>query len=205
MGDVIGTLLIVFLAFCGISLVVMAALIGFVVYQLRQVWRTRTEDIGAIYARYRQRNPQANEREILEHIIRQQARRCGVIGIFTSVGGFLTMALALPIDLYLTSRIQTNMAQFIARHYGHELNIGDPALAEVRDNLSMTMEAQVARGRRRASREAVELVAKKVISKFIPFFGAFLGYSFNYREAKETGQTVLKHFARSRQYVSAAR
>lgn len=200
--EILNTVLVVLVGVCLISLVLMLALTVIAVYNLRKAWRTSPEAIGAAYSQYRRRHPRANEREVLMHVIRQQARRCGVIGVFTSFGGFLTMALALPVDLYLTSRIQTNLALFIAQHYGQQLDISDPGLVEIRDNLSMTMASQIARGRQRLSREAMELVVKKVVSKFIPFFGAIIGYRFNYQETKETGQVVLAHYARSRQYIS---
>jgi len=190
LADLLGALLV----FCAVSVVVMLALTAFVIYRLRNVWQASTKDMHTLYAQYRRQQPQASDKAVLKQVVKSQARRCGVIGILTSFGGFFTMVVALPVDLYFTGRIQNNLAHFIAQHYDQRLNVDDPALTEVRNNLSVSVDAQIERGQRRLQKETTQFITRKFASKFIPFFGAFLGYRFNYREAHQTGMALLNHY-----------
>jgi len=190
LGDAVRILLFLCIGFVGL-MIVAATLVA---SRLRNVWRSSTKDMQEIYDNYRRKHPQASEREALQHLIKEQARLCGMIGVFTSFGGFITMAIALPIDLYLTGRIQSKLARFIAQQHGKKLNLNDPALAEIRDNVSMDVDAQFTRGRRRLKKESAEFITRKFVSKFVPFLGAILGYRFNYKEAKATGTTALQYY-----------
>ena len=202
--DFLGDLVSFLLVFCAVSLVLMLALTAFVIYRLRNIWQSSTTDMQKLYTSYKQQHPEADDRDILKRLVQSQARRCGVIGIFTSFGGFLTMVFALPIDLYLTGRIQHNLARFIAQHYGSRLDVNAPELARVRDNLSMSVDAQIGRGQRRLQKETAQFITSKIASKFIPFVGAFMGYRFNYQEAQQTGMAALNYFAENRIQLPAS-
>jgi cell division protein FtsL len=195
MSDFLSTLLTIAVVFCAVSFFLSALLTGVVIWQVRKLFNASSKELVDQYETIRAQRPTVSDETIIQQIAKSQAQRCGVIGVFTSVGGFVTLLFMLPVDIYLTTRIQSRLVKFIAQHYNQPLNPDDPGLSEIRDNIQLTPEAQVRRGGARLRRETSEFIWRKVIAKFVPFVGAILGYLFNYREARETGKVALDHFA----------
>jgi len=65
------------------------------------------------------RDPEAAKDQIIRKIIDERARSCGILGFMTSFGGFVTMLIALPIDIFLSMNIESEMIYLLAYAYGY--------------------------------------------------------------------------------------
>src|SRR5260221_11977273 len=84
---------------------------------------------------WRGTNPQASTDALVGKIIRRQALKCGIVGAITGLGGFITLPVALPVDILVSMRLQATMVQFIALLYEH----GAPNTEELKLQTYMVM------------------------------------------------------------------
>src|SRR5258707_11941515 len=118
-----------------IFLVVACSVIGLLVlglvvalFAFRWLQRLVTPDVGAMQRKLgalRAANPTLSNEALIGMIIRQQSFKCGVIGAITGLGGFITLPVALPIDILMSMRIQSAMVQFIALVYNQNETSAD--------------------------------------------------------------------------------
>ena len=104
-----------------IALVIGLVLIALVVFAFRRFQRFVTPDIGQMQrklVKLRADNPNAGTEQLVGKIIRQQSFKCGLVGAITGLGGFITLPVALPVDILMSLRLQATMVQFIAMLYG---------------------------------------------------------------------------------------
>src|SRR6266852_5619393 len=110
--------ILIVLACSFIGLLVLGIIL--ILFAFRWVQRLVTPDVGAMQrklATLRAANPTLSNEALIGTIIRQQSFKCGVIGAITGLGGFITLPVALPIDILMSMRIQSAMVQFIALVY----------------------------------------------------------------------------------------
>ena len=135
-------------------------------------------------------------------IVGRQARRCGLIGAITSVGGVFTLPFGLTIDLFTTARIQNEMLYFIASVY-QPPGVDMEAL-DIREALGLrlnaTGQAMVVEGGQRLSRYAIReltvLLVEKTIAKVIPGLGLMIGFLVNYLTTQAMGRLVALWYER---------
>ncbi len=139
--------------------------------------------------------PQAPKAALVQQVIHQQAVRCGILGAVTSVGGFVTLPVALPLDILVSARIQAGLLQFIAESYGH----GDASKPEVEIRTALVMT-----GGLRATESTFNLVMRfavrilgKSFAKVVPVLGAVVGFAVNYATARAMGTLALRWYARN--------
>lgn len=181
--------------------VVIAALATFFLLRAGRRWLdgTLNPDIARLttqYATMHQRQPNISDERLLGRIIHQQAVRCGVVGAITGLGGFYTLPIALPVDIVLSTRIQSGMVGFIAQHY---TRAGSPSALEeqVRTYIIMT-------GSARAAEHATGMMlrfALRIIgtsfSKLIPIIGALISFAVNYAIARAIGWSAVHWYRRN--------
>lgn len=192
------TLLLLFGLLCLLPLLIFAVL-GFILYRTGQqrleAWLGPDVDkLEQQYADLRVRYPDATQEALVARIIQQQAVRCGVIGALTSVGGLITLPIALPIDIVLSFRIQTALINFIANLY--QGSAPDGTSAKVRNYLVMTGSSRITQSSTSfLSRLALRVVGKS-FSKLIPVIGAVIGFGVNYAIVQVMGRAALRWYVR---------
>src|SRR5258708_40237437 len=91
--------------------IVVAAYLAF--RQFQRFIAPDVDDMKRRYDRLRADNSGLSDEALIRKIIHQQALKCGLVGAITGLGGFITLPIALPIDILLSMRIQAAMVQFI--------------------------------------------------------------------------------------------
>ncbi len=136
----------------------------------------------------REKYPDKSADDLVQIIIRRQALRCGVVGAITGLGGFVTLPIAIPIDIVVSYRIQGAMVNFIARAYDYDPKI----LQEEQAVASLVMfgnQRLTTSGMRAATNLALD-IGGKTLSKIIPFIGAIIGFVLNAATTQATGHVA---------------
>lgn len=190
-------ILTAFLLLCVVPLLAFAVL-AFVTYRggrrRLQAWLGR--DVSKLHEEYHELlGPRygLNQNQALERIIRGQAVRAGTIGAITSVGGFVTLPIALPVDIVLSFRIQASLISFIG-----QLQAGGSAGSNnvtVRDYLIMTGSSRVTQSTTRFLISVALRILGKSFSKLIPVVGAFIGFGVNFAIVQLMGRAVIRWYS----------
>ena len=135
----------------------------------------------------------------MQAIIQQQAFRAGLVGAITGLGGFITLPIALPVDLILSMRIQATLVQFIASVYGH--GVLDGASAKVQNYLITTGTVEVTETTFNWIMKIVLRVLGESLSMLLPAIGALIGFVLNFGIASATGHVALRLYSGSSQPV----
>ena len=144
-----------------------------------------TEQMQASYDALREKYPEKSADQLVRTVIHRQSMRCGFLGAVTSIGGFVTLPIALPIDMVMSYRIQGSMVNFIARAYDY-----NPTLMQEEQAVA----SLVMFGSRRVTTTGIDVasaalvrVGGKTLSKIIPLIGALIGFLVNYMTTQTTG------------------
>jgi hypothetical protein len=202
LSNLFSNLLLIFVLFCVLpSILVLIA--GY--FALRNVDQFFSPDITTLYEQYdklRTANPKAHPETLVRKIIRRQAMKAGIVGAITGMGGFLTLPVALPVDIIMSMRIQAGIVGFIAAAYG--VNEVSQTESRLRSYLVMT-------GGMRATQSTFNMVMRMVLrfipkffTKLIPFIGAIIGYTLNYAMARATADVALRWYADKARKLQAA-
>jgi len=151
------------------------------------------EKMQATYDELREKYPNKTTPQLVRTVIRRQSFRCGLVGALTSFGGFVTLPIALPVDMVVTYRIQGAMVNFIARAYNYDPTI----LQEEKAVASLVMfgSSRLTQSGMRAAREVLLEVGGKFLSKLVPFIGALIGFAMNYATTHATGELAASVYS----------
>lgn len=146
------------------------------------------------YERLRAENPRLPADRLLARVIGRQSFRCGVVGAITGLGGFITLPIALPVDILISLRMQAALVDFIAELYGQ---------GQVSERERQLRTYLILSGGRRLSEAALEVAMKfalrvlgKSFAKLIPFVGAAVSFAFNYTMVQGIGRLALARYGR---------
>jgi uncharacterized protein (DUF697 family) len=184
---IIGFLIILFLT----VLIIVIALFAFRWFQ-----RLTTPDVTELqqrFARMQAANPQVPVEVLVQQIIRQQALRSGIVGAVTGIGGFVTLPIALPIDLILSMSLQAAMIRFIATLYGH--GNPDSQEAKLQTYLVMSGGTEVSGVSFRLIMRLVVRMLGESLAHLVPIFGAVVGFGINYAMAQATGKIAMRWYS----------
>ncbi len=182
-----------FLLFCVAPTVIT---IGVLYWLWRRLNNIAAPDINALNARFaklKATNANQNDTELLHRMIRRQSMKAGIVGGITSIGGFWTLPLALPVDMALSTQIQSTMVEFIARHYGHTSE--NQIERRVRATLVTSGSAQLSETTTRILLGYATRFIGKSFAKLIPLIGAAIGFGVNYTIANATGEAALRYYS----------
>ena len=152
-----------------------------------------SEDISHLTqkeATYRQRFPKEDEAQILQRVIRSEARIAGTVGFFAGLGGVITLPITLPINILATIRIQYRLAEFL---------ISKQANRPLRTDTQRAKALAVVFGSSRlsdaGSKVAIRTAGKyapQVALKCIPLIGAITGFLIDYYGTRAIGKLTSK-------------
>lgn len=146
------------------------------------------------YDRLKAANPTAGDEALLAKVIHGQALRCGVVGAITGVGGFITLPLALPVDILASLYLQAGLVSFIAAHYGQGAD--SEWEKRIRSTLIVSGGGQVTQTTSRALIGFLARVVGKSLSKLVPVLSAFISFAVNYLFAQAVGRLALRWYGK---------
>ena len=188
---------------CGLailaSLLIGALVVVIVIRQVRHFVSPDTAKLHIQLDRMRLQHPELSIDDHIQAIIRQQALKCGLVGALTGLGGFITLPLALPVDLILSMRIQATMVQFVAMAYGQSATAG--VAARVQTYLITSGTVEVTETTFNLIMKLVLRLLGESLAIFIPAIGAVIGFGVNYAIARTTGQVALRWYSANRQQM----
>ena len=192
-SDFFNNLLLYSAIFCAVSIVLVAITAFFIYRRLNRLVDTDISKLQAIYSNWQTENPGASRTRLVRRMVSRQAWRSGIVGALTSVGGFYTLPIMLPADILISTQIQAATVEFIAAAYGRK--DANDVERRVRTYLVTT-------GGIRATESATGMMMKfgvrmlgKSFAKFIPIFGAVIGFAVNYAIAQTTGNLAISWYS----------
>jgi len=185
-----------FLTVAAVVCVSTSILIVFVIYYTwRKINSMTTPDVTKLNAQFekmQKKDPDNNDPKLVKRMIHRQALKSGMVGAITSIGGFYTLPIALPVDIYLSTQIQGTLVEFIAAHYGQETS--GKVEKQVKGYLITTGSAQITERSIRWLLKYATRLSGKTFAKFIPFIGAFIGFAVNYSITRTTGEVAMQWY-----------
>lgn len=185
-------LLIIVVGFL-IAAVIAAIALFFIIRRLRRISEPDIAEMQARLDDLRRKNPKATDESLLRRMIGQEAFKCGIIGAVTGLGGFITLPIALPLDVLLSLRIQSKLVQFIALTYGHQA-VSDTEL-KIQSYLVMTGGARVSEAAFDVAMKFILRIIGESFAKIIPVIGALVSFAVSYGIAQATGNVALRWYA----------
>lgn len=180
----------VFLLGCVLPAVVLVVL-TVVLFYFGQKWVSDfvDPDLAKLEAKleaFRKEDPNITDQELIDKVVHQEAFKCGVVGAVTGFGGFVTLPIAIPVDMVLTARYQATMVSFIAKINGYEESLEN----KMTTYAIMTGSTELSKLTVATMRRFAPSIIGKSLSKLIPFFGAILGFVVNYTMARSLARAA---------------
>lgn len=148
-------------------------------------------DVSKLHTRLdtmKAKSPKADDADLIRKVIHEQAVKCGVVGAITGFGGFVTLPIALPIDMLLSARYQASMVSFIAQTYGYNSDVEN----KIATYAVMTGGTQISQVTNRAILKYAPKFFGKLSSKIIPIIGAITAFAVNYMLTRSMGATATR-------------
>lgn len=135
----------------------------------------------------------------IDELIRWQNIKCATAGFMTGIGGFATLPITLPADIFANYYIQVRMIVAIALLCGHDVRservkslvllcLAGNATADVLKDAGTRM------GRHAAERALVRATGRASFGKIVPLFGALLGAAVDAAACVAIGQAAKRAF-----------
>lgn len=182
----------ILLGFCALSTII-TVVISVILWRRISNWSS--PDIPKLRAQFttiKTKHPHQSNKKILQRIINQQAFKCGMVGAITSLGGFYTLPIALPVDMLLSTQIQATLVEFIASAYGIETH--NELENRVRTYITTTGSTQISKRTTRVMMKFAMRFFGRSFAKLIPFIGAFIGFTTNYIIAQGTARVAVQWY-----------
>lgn len=190
--------LIAFLLLCVLPLLIVVV-IGLLLFRAGQrgINEFANPDISKLqteFEKQRVQNPGASTEQLVGTIIQQQALKSGIIGAITGFGGFVTLPIALPVDIVMSLRLQAALVEFIASVYGHAQP--NEREARIRTFLIMSASGQITERTTGVAIKFLLRVIGKSFSKLVPFLGAAISFGVNYAIVRGVGWGAVRWYGR---------
>ncbi len=177
--------------------------------------------IGAYVDNLRDKNPGVDTKTLALKIVHRRSLKGGLVGAATGFGGFITMAIAVPLGTIIAWKIDVSTILAIACVYGKttETNslLADVYLILARDSKIegfREIGTAVARGvaakdiRKCVTREDMVRISKRLIKRkakptfskvlrAVPLLGAPVGFVADWRAARAVGRTAIRYYERT--------
>jgi hypothetical protein len=186
------------LVLCCVVPTILFALFAFFALRAGQSFMSRfitpdTETLRREFAQIQARNPNLTQDQLVQKIIHRQSLRTAIIGALTGLGGLFTLPIALPIDIYTSLSIQSQMVNFIAFAYGNR------QISQIEQQVITTL---VMSGSRQIAESSVKFVAGftarilgKTLAKLVPFIGALTSFGVNYLLTQAIGRAAAQRYS----------
>lgn len=197
------TLGIAVLILTGVVLLVLVILIFVSVRWARgalEHWATpNPAALSAKLTHLRAQNPGLSDEELVRKVIKAEARKVGLVGALTGLGGFVTLLIGIPVDFAVSARRQAAMVHFVATIYApdesertlklttYSIMAGSGFTREAMETSNWMIQAAV---RRVMTKLLAETVAESLL-KIVPIIGVLVGFAFNYFATRALGHLAV--------------
>lgn len=154
------------------------------------------EKLEAFAKKVQAKQSDISDKQLLKQVVNRQAMHCGIIGAVTGLGGFVTLPIALPIDILTSSRIQAAMVEYIANYYGQSAMSG--VGQQVRSYLIVSGGGRVTTTTTRYLTTFLLRFVGKSLAKLVPFVGALVGFAVNYAIVQGIGRGTIRFYSRNK-------
>lgn len=189
---------------------------------LKAVIEKEAKHVEGYVDHLRELNDGIGREQLARKIISRRSLKAGGVGTVCSLGGFLTMPITMPSDMYLTFRIQARMVLAIAYIYGWDMHdsdtetdillvMGGNAGVNALKNAGMKIGQEYTKKaiQKYVTREVMKkinrVISRKIITKagekslasfakLIPVVGAPIGGGVNFIGTQGVGRTALKFY-----------
>jgi hypothetical protein len=201
------TFALVYTALCCVIPMLVLAVGGFLAFRHGSSFLTNmldpdAEQMEASYKALKAKYPNKSADALVRTVIHRQSLRCGAVGAVTSLGGFVTLPIALPVDMVVSYRIQGAMVNFIAKAYDYS-----PSLMKEEQAVA----SLVMFGSRQVTANGIEVATKvllrvggKTVAKIVPLLGALVGFIINYVTTQATGYLAASLYSGSAQQTTVS-
>ncbi len=183
---------------------------------------TDSTAIEAYVDKLYEQNPGISCDELAKKVLSRKSVKNGLVGAFTSLGGFITLPVSIPTDLVCSWRIQASMAFSIAYIYGHTMDTtdlktdlylilaGDSAKEALKwfgieVSKSLTKKAVDRYVTRDMMVKVWKVVGQKIITKageksltsfmkMVPLVGAPVGFAFDWTATQAVGKLAIQYY-----------
>jgi hypothetical protein len=194
--------------------------------ELTQLLKTEIEKEASRVKEYvdhlKRLNNGISEEKLSKKIISRRSLKAGGIGAVCGLGGFITMPLTMPTDMYMTFRIQAKMVLAIAYIYGWNIQdddtttdillvMGGSAGINALKNIGIKTGQELSKKAvqkyitREVMKKVNRIISRKIITKageksiisftkLVPVAGAPIGAAFDYFGTQSVGRTALKFY-----------
>lgn len=193
LNQLAANLLPFFVLFCIVPLVLAVIVLYFLWRRLNNIAAPDIDRLNTRFAELKAKKTSRSDSAVLYEIIRRQSMRSGIVGGLTSIGGFWTLPIALPIDIALSTQIQSTLVEFIARYYGYTSE--SQIERQIRTTLITSGSVRLREsGTRILLRYATRFLGKS-FAKLIPFIGAAIGFAVNYGITNATAEAAIRYYS----------
>jgi len=121
----------------------------------------------------REQNKGLSNEELAQKVVNREAIMCGIAGAITGIGGFLTMPITVPIDVYCSLKTQAFMAYCVSYIYGSADNTVD-----MKRDIYLIIAGDAAKTAfKKIGIDITEKISKKVIEQYIAQYATRQVYS----------------------------
>ncbi len=147
-----------------------------------------------LVAKKRAKHPGLGPRRLAKKLIHRQARRAGLVGFATGVGGLPALPIAVPIDLAATIKLQSNLVHMLRMAHGDQpggRRVGAEEVSEASLWLITTGGQELASASGALVRKLVVRLLSKSLLKFLPVVGGLVGFALNWASTQALGRLTL--------------
>jgi hypothetical protein len=192
-GATLERLLWIFLILSLVALVLLIFTVLFLIWGAKRLVKNAVRpDLPALerlVARKRARHPDLAAKALAKKLIHRQSVRAGLVGFATGVGGLPTLPFAIPIDLALTVKLQSNLVHMLRIATGGK--VGAEEVSETSLWLITTGGQELAAASGTMIRELVVKLLSKSLLKFVPLVGGLVGFVLNWASTQTLGRLTL--------------
>src|SRR5450432_1467500 len=200
MNNTLTNVLLVGLCAFGLFIIFIAIVVFLAFAQLQRLISPDASAMKQRFDQLRAANSRLSDEALIQIIIRRQALKCGLVGAITGLGGFITLPIALPIDILVSMRIQSAMVQFIEMVYHHQTLSGSDE-HKLQTYLVMSGSVEVGETATNVIMKLILRVLGESLAIFIPLIGAAVGFGVNYFIARTTGTVAMRWYSSPRTNV----
>ncbi len=184
-------------AFFFLSIAALVLLIGTVIFlflRAKQLVENAVKpDLPALeklVAAKRGKHPDLEPKDLAKKLIHRQATRAGLVGFVTGLGGLPTLPIAIPIDLAMTIKLQSNLVHMLRLATGGQVGAEDVSEASLW--LITTGGQELATASGAMIRKFVVGMLSKSLLKFVPLVGGLVGFALNWASTQTLGRLTLR-------------
>ncbi len=190
---------------------------------LRETAQKEASLVEAYVDQIRKLNPDMDSLALAQRIVRRRSLKAGGLGGVCGLGGFITMPVTLPTNLYYTFRIQARMVLAIAHIYGWNIRdedvitdmllvMGGASSLQAAKNVGIPIAQEFAKKavqnyiNREVMKKINKVVSRKIITKagekslvsfaeLVPLLGAPVGAAFDYFGTRAVGRAAITFYS----------